>query len=106
MEDLTDAIDEQFGEGSAANYTRLAKAMRALVTMGHLYYRSQAGSELESQACAKFDLMIADMLAQPEKATAMIEALVAIIVHQKEGGTWKEWYETLGLEPEIVPGVE
>lgn len=101
MEDNTlEEMRERFGDEQTEEYLRLAKAVRSLVWVWEQYADAERGSAVEVITGKQMEDMIEDVRSHPKHAAALVEAMVAIIVHMRRGGTYEAWYESLGLTPE------
>jgi hypothetical protein len=50
-----------------------------------------------------FEQMLVRMRTSPEHAVAMVESLVALVLHMKMGGTYEEWFTSLGIKARPRP---
>jgi hypothetical protein len=96
-DDVIAEMERRFGPGDTEQYLRLAKATRALVTMWEVYAATPDNSMIERIMEQRLDRMLDGFRTRPEHAIGMIESLVALIFHMKRGGTYEEWYESIGL---------
>jgi len=101
---LIDAARAKFGDEETDEYLRLMKAMRGLIRLWREYIRLPEGSPQEEMVGLAMNDMIARSLRRPDKAMALFQAMLAIIEHMREGGTYEEWYEDAGLSPEPGEG--
>lgn len=100
MEDDTlQGMKDLFGEEQTAEYIMLAKAVRSMVWVWTQYAEAERNSFVEHVVGAQFEKMIDDLKTHPNHAAAMVEAMVAVIVHMRNGGTYEHWMESLGLDP-------
>lgn len=95
LEDMT----AKFGDEETEQYIRLAKATRALVTVWAAFIQAPNGSSAEAAISMEFDRMIDGVKQRPEHAASIIESLLALVQHMRMGGTYEEWFESLGISP-------
>jgi uncharacterized protein YcbX len=94
---------EKFGEEETEEYVRLAKATRALIFIWEEYANAPEGSPVERLMADHFEQMLVRMRTSPEHAVAMVESLVALVLHMKMGGTYEEWFTSLGIKARPRP---
>lgn len=103
-ETILDAMKDKFGEDETAEYIRLAKAVRSVVGTWEAYVAAPIDSAEERTIALAMEGMMQDVKSHPEHTASLVEALVAIILHLRAGGTYEEWFETLGISH--VPGAD
>ena len=99
MENLTDEVREKFGDRQAENYMTLLKATRSLVAIWSMYIQAPTNSVQESVISHELERMTDELEKHPEHAAAMVESLLAIIMHMRMGGTYEQWFESFGISP-------
>jgi hypothetical protein len=103
-ENTLDAMRAQFGKEETDEYLRLAKAIRSLMWVWEQYVDAAPRSLAESMAGERFKSMITDAKVSPEHAGALIEGLVALVMHLRRGGDYDVWFESLGIDSTPGPG--
>lgn len=92
-----DEMRERFGDEETDKYIRLAKALRALMATWEGFTFAPEGSVMEDLFRDQFEGMMQDIADHPDHAGPLIEGLVALVLHLKHGGSYEEWFETLGI---------
>lgn len=105
---MTDSIigdmEKKFGEDETAEYIRLAKAVRSLMGTWEAYVAADVGSTEERAIAMAMEAMMGDAKSHPDHTVALLEALVAIILHMRMGGTYEGWFESIGISH--IPGAD
>jgi hypothetical protein len=78
--------------------------VRSVVHVWDQYVAAPVGSAEERGIARALSSMTEDMESHPKHTAALVEAFCAIILHMRAGGTYEEWFETIGLSH--VPGVD
>jgi hypothetical protein len=97
--DITSDMRDKFGDEQTEEYMILAKATRSLVFMWRVYIETPTGSFQEVVTGQALSKMMDGLKDRPEHAVSMVESLLAIIEHMRRGGTFEDWFETLGVSP-------
>lgn len=100
-EDLSGEMRERFGDQESDEYIALAKAMRGYVHVWLEYVAAPIGSLRETQSALVITQMSNGLKANPGHAAAIVEGMTALILHMRAGGTYEEWFLSLGLSPVV-----
>jgi hypothetical protein len=98
------SMEQKFGEENTDQYVRLAKATRSLVHLWGAYAAAPDGSLAERVIEAQLERMLSGMKTRPEHALGMIESLLALVHHMRNGGSYEQWFAAIGIAAE--PGGE
>ena len=98
-EGILSEMREKFGDTTTEGYLSLITAMRSLTFIWDGYIRSPFGSTQERVLQAALREMMGGFEDHPDKATAMIESLLALIQHMRMGGSFESWFEAMGISP-------
>ena len=104
--DMLAQMRAHFGEEETEEYLTLMKAVRYYIHSWGYFTQTEDGSAEETAARAELERMAQDIVAHPQHAVGLIEALAAITVHMIQGGSIEEWFKESGLEwtPEKADG--
>ena len=101
-EEVIAAMKAKFGSDDTDMYMVLAKATRALVHLWAEYARTPDGSLAEKIVEGHLNQMLDKMKEKPDHVVGLVESLLAIVHHMRMGGTYEDWFESLGISP--IPG--
>ena len=101
-DDIIEEMRKQFGDGATNGYMKLVGATRGLTYVWDVYVRAEVGSVQEAVLGQAMSQMMNGFKSHPEKATEMIESLLALIQHMRWGGTLEDWFEGFNVSP--TPG--
>lgn len=93
-------MERRFGGSDTEQYIRLAKATRSLVRVWTEYATTPDGSLAEKFAEVSLERMMKGLEERPQHAVGMIESLLALVCHMRLGGTYEEWFQSIGIDPE------
>jgi hypothetical protein len=99
-EDLLADMRDKFGDTETRQYMRLAKAIRSLMHIWTAYAQAPEGSFAEAAIADSLDRMLKEVAKRPEHAIGLIEGLLAIVQHLRQGGTYEDWFESIGISAE------
>ena len=99
--DIIREARERFGSERTDDYLRTAKAMRALIHIWHEYINAPSDTPIEAVLDRVVEKMMDDLAGRPEHTKSMVEALVVLIEYMRRGGTYEDWFESLGLSPGV-----
>jgi hypothetical protein len=93
-------MERRFGAGDTEQYMRLARATRSLVAIWAAYAQTPDGSVAEAFMEQRLNQMLDGMKTRPEHSVGMIESLLALVYHMRLGGTYEDWFQSIGISPE------
>jgi len=96
-ERIVDQARAKFGDRQIEEYMALVKATRSLMAIWAMYVKAPTGSMQEHIIGIELTRMMSELEAHPDHAAAMIESLLAIIMHLRMGGTYEQWFESFGI---------
>ncbi len=97
-DNVEEELRERFGDQSTENYIKLQHAVHSLVQIGRQYFYGDEGTPENEAAKNRFDTMVKLTVAFPDKAEALIEALVVIILSMRQGDPYEEWFARVGID--------
>lgn len=97
-EETLAAMRERFGASDSESYLKLQRAVCALINIGTRYLLSEEGTEEEAEAKDSWTRMSRMIASKPLAAQEMMEALVAVVVHIRTGGTAEDWFKEVGID--------
>lgn len=98
-EEVLADMREKFGEEESAHYIKLAKAMRSITFLWRTYVRTPDGSYAEAMIGATLERMLDQIKTHPDHAAGLIEGLIALVEHLRMGGTYEDWFLSIGISP-------
>jgi hypothetical protein len=98
-ESIMQQMREKFGDEQTDEYIRLGKAMRSLIALWDAFVKAPSDSNAEVVTQAVLDRMLSQLLDRREHSIGMIEGLLSLILHMREGGDYDEWFRAMGIAP-------
>ncbi len=99
-EEVLGAMRAKFGNKEADQYLRLAKALRALIHLWKRYVEAPEDSLAEAIIGQSLERMMDEVRGHPDHAAGLIEGLLALVQSMRMGGSFDDWFESIGLSPE------
>lgn len=99
-DEILAAMEDRFGGRDMEMYRVLAKATRSLIRLWAEYANTPDGSLAEAVMENHLNQMMEGLKTRPDHAVGMIESLLAIIHHLRSGGTYEEWFQSIGISAE------
>lgn len=100
---VRDDMAEKFGEEDTEQYLKLARALRSLNWIWEQYVLQESGSHSEEVARSALEEMLTGLHDKPDHLDGIVEGMLALVYHMRIGGSYEEWFLSLGIAP--APGV-